>query len=182
MKGFIPLLLGIALFPLSLGYNVMGRFYLSKLFFPSFRCTGCGTCAAICPNKAIRMRGKDSPRPYWTFFCNSCMRCMAYCPSRAVEAGHSLAVIMYFVTSVPAAFYLLRWLGGKFPFLAGMEQGWLHGLLNFGYTLFSLFVTYYIFSLQIRIPIVNKFFTYTTFTRLYRRYHEPDTGISDLKE
>lgn len=180
-RGFIALLLGIALFPLSLGYNVMGRFYLSKLFFPSYRCTGCGTCAAVCPNRAIRMRGQNRPRPYWTFFCNSCMRCMAYCPARAVEVGHSLAVIMYLATSVPGAFYLLRWLGGKFPLLAGMEQGWLFGLLNFAYTLFSLFITYYLFSLLVRIPLVNKFFTYTTFTRVFRRYHEPDTRISDLK-
>jgi len=180
-RGFVPLLLGLALLPASIGFNIMGRFFLSKLFFASFHCTGCGTCAAVCPNKAIRMRGKSEPRPYWTFLCNSCMRCMAYCPAQAVEVGHSLAIIMYFVTSIPAAFILLKRLGEKFSFIAGINPNWAGGVLNYIYTLFSLFVTYFIFSLLIRIPIVNKVFTYTTFTRIFRRYQEPDTRISDLK-
>lgn len=48
-RSLLPLLLGILLIPVSLAYLLMGRFFLSKLFFASGRCNGCGVCARSCP-------------------------------------------------------------------------------------------------------------------------------------
>jgi hypothetical protein len=48
------------------------------------------------------------------------------------------------------------------------------------YILVSLFVTYLLFTLLIRIPLVNRLFTYTTLVHYYRRYHEPDATLGDL--
>ncbi len=39
---------------------------------------------------------------------------------------------------------------------------------------------YALFWLLTRIPAVNAFFAYTTLTRAYRRYHEPDTEKREI--
>ncbi len=45
------------------------------------RCTGCGTCAALCPERAITLRdGKAEIGDA----CESCQRCVGFCPSAAV--------------------------------------------------------------------------------------------------
>lgn len=180
-RGFIPFILGLLLLQVSLGYMLMGRFFLSKLFFASEKCNGCGLCAANCVHHGVRMKGKKNPRPYWTYYCESCMRCMGYCPTQAVEAGHSLAVIFYFVAAVPWAVYFMNLLAQKLPDMGANIPGWGLFILNYIFTLLALYLTYLVFHLLIRIPIVNRFFTYTTLTRIFIRYHEPDTKLKDLK-
>lgn len=178
--GFISLILGLLLLQVSLGYMLMGRFFLSKLFFATEKCTGCGLCAENCAHKGVMMQGKNNPRPYWTYYCESCMRCMAYCPVQAVEAGHSLAVIFYFVAAVPWAVYIMNLFSSRLPFPGGNIQGWILLIINYFFTLFALFLTYLVFHLLISIPLVNRFFTYTTLTRIFRRYHEPETRLKDF--
>jgi hypothetical protein len=39
---------------------------------------------------------------------------------------------------------------------------------------------HWLFSLLLRVPFINNIFTYTTFTHISRRYHEPETKASDL--
>ena len=48
------------------------------------------------------------------------------------------------------------------------------------YVYLSLFGAYYLYDRLLRIRVINKVFTYTTFTHVYRRYHEPDTGLKDF--
>ena len=177
-RGIIFLILGLILSPISLGYLVIGRFFLSKLFFASGNCTGCGLCAKSCPVQAIRMVGSKKSRPYWTFACESCMRCMGYCPNKAVEASHSFAIIVYFVATLPVSSYVFDGLSEIIPIVNYLF--FLKILLSYIYMLVSFFVAYLIFSWLIKIPLLNKFCTYTTFTHLYRRYHEPDTAIIDI--
>lgn len=43
-----------------------------------------------------------------------------------------------------------------------------------------LFLSYYIFYWLMKIKPINALFTYTTFTHIYPRYHEPDTKLKDL--
>lgn len=175
----ICLLFGILLLPVSAGYLLYGRFLFAKLFFADNRCNGCGLCARDCPTGAIKMLGKKRPRPYWTYRCESCMHCIAFCPEEAVQAGHSWAVILYFVTSVPAAQYLLGELTAHVPGHPDAGE-WTTMLIQYPYFLTSTAAAYVVFNLLCRIPVVDAAFTYTTATRFYRRYHEPDTRLSDI--
>lgn len=177
-RGILSLLLGLMLSPISLAYLVIGRFFLSKLFFASGSCTGCGLCAKSCPVKAIKMVGNKKPRPYWTFACESCMRCMGYCPNKSVEVSHSFAIVLYFVVTLPVSLYVLN----RLSKIISIEHYifWVKVLIDYIYTLVSLFAAYLILSWFIRIPLLNRLCTYTTFTHLYRRYHEPDTALIDI--
>lgn len=177
-RGLQFLLVGLILSPISLAYLVIGRFFLSKLFFASSNCTGCGLCAKSCPVTAIRMVGSNKPRPYWTFACESCMRCMGYCPNRAVEVSHSFAIVIYFIATLPVSFYLLDGLRNYIPIARDVFL--IKVLLDYCYSLVSIFVAYLILYWVIKIPLLNKLCTYTTFAHFYRRYHEPDTALTDI--
>ncbi len=48
------------------------------------------------------------------------------------------------------------------------------------YFLPALFLSYWIFWVLIKIPMVNTIFSKTTLTHYFSRYHEPDTSIKDL--
>ena len=43
-----------------------------------------------------------------------------------------------------------------------------------------LFLSYRVFWYLIKIPAVNTAFTYTTLTRYYRRYHQPETRLKHM--
>ena len=180
-KGFVPLIFGLLLLPISLVYMLLGRFGLAKLFYPSYRCNGCGICASTCPNRAIRMLGNKKPRPYWTYSCESCMRCMAYCPEKAVEASHPLAYVLYLVGGLPIPIYIMSKVQDALPGVVGIIVSYLSGAFGYAYILLSYFAVYLLFTLLVRIPLVNRLLTYLTLTHYYRRYHEPDTKLSDLK-
>jgi NAD-dependent dihydropyrimidine dehydrogenase PreA subunit len=175
LRGALSLLLGLLLLPVSAAYALLGRFYFAKMMFASSACNGCGLCAERCPFGAIRMWGKTERRPYWTFSCENCLRCLAWCPRQAVESGHSLGLVLYLVTTLPAAVVLVNWLGG-----AGPGHWAALVLVQYAYVLLSLFLVYLLFTLLIRIPAINRLFTVTTLVHFYRRYHEPDTRLDDL--
>jgi Pyruvate/2-oxoacid:ferredoxin oxidoreductase delta subunit len=178
---WIVFLLGLLILPVSLGYLLIGRFFLAKLFFASDRCNGCGLCAEYCPNHAIKMRGSGSgSRPYWTLHCESCMRCMAYCPSQAVEASHLLGVGVCLLADAIPTTALLAWLVSHVPasaFLSRMPD-W---LLESVYILGVLGLVYPLFHFVQKIGWANRFFTLATLTHYYRRYHEPETTLKDLE-
>ena len=48
------------------------------------KCTGCGTCASVCPNGAVRMT--EDHRPAWDpKACTFCGKCENFCPARSRE-------------------------------------------------------------------------------------------------
>lgn len=162
-------------------YLMMGRIYMGKMMFSGDKCVGCGLCARSCPNEAIRMKGNGKQkRPYWTYHCEVCMRCMGYCPQKAVQAGHSWGVILYYITAVPAGVYLLSWLRGMYPFIPAVSGYWFGTLANLVYIYPAMFIAYWLFWQMLRVPFINAIFSYTTFTRLYRRYHEPGTRVTHM--
>ncbi len=180
-RGFVPLILGLALLPVSAGYILVGRFFLSKLFFADNRCTGCGLCAANCPARAIRMWPRRRPRPYWTFSCESCMGCVAFCPERAVQAGHSWGVILYSIAMNGALMGLFNHVApGMIP--PDILHGWTGMLIEYPVIILSLAVSYAVFSLLVRIPPVNALFAWTTLTRFYRRTRDPETRLDDFRK
>jgi Pyruvate/2-oxoacid:ferredoxin oxidoreductase delta subunit len=180
LASWLTWLMGVLLLPISLGYLLVGRFFLAKLFFASSACTSCGLCAEHCPNRAIEMRGDgDQARPYWTFRCESCMRCMATCPVEAVEASQGLAIgITLLARAVPAA-AAVAWLTRRLPLVAFLGR-LPPGIVFWTLALAALVVAYPLIHRLLRVKPLNKLFTYATLTRLYRRYHEPATTLKDL--
>ncbi len=107
---------------------------------------------------------------------------MSYCPQKAVEAGHSFAIIQYiFITTLVVA-KLFPWLTAFTGFSYGHNNYWIMILLESLYYVPALFLSYWIFWLLIRIPAVNTIFSITTLTHYFKRYHEPETRIKDLKQ
>ena len=75
------------------GYGMPG--FLWKAFYRLFitdrrfhtrnACTGCGTCAGVCPLANIRL---VNGKPQWQGNCTQCQACIAVCPMDAIEYGH----------------------------------------------------------------------------------------------
>ncbi len=159
---------------------MIGRFFLAKLFFANNNCNGCGVCSSYCSVGAIKMRGKKNPRPFWKYNCESCMRCAAFCPHNAVEAGHSWGIILYFISAVPISAYLFSWLGRYIPGIGSLEGHWIGDILNLIYYYPAIFISYYIFSVLIQLPVINWLFTHTTMTHFWGRYREHDTKLKNI--
>jgi len=178
--GWIPLVLGLVLLPVSLAYSLFGRFLLAKMMFSNTNCTGCGACAEHCPFDAIRMQGRTRPRPFWTYNCESCLRCMAWCPSRAVESGHSLGVLLAAISIWPVPMLLAGLVAGLTPLPSFAEGVLFQIVMWYVYAMLALMVTYAGLAVAIRFSWLNSLFTCTTLVHYYRRYHEPDTDLKDL--
>lgn len=167
-NGIISLVLGLMLAPISLMYLVLAQFVLAKLFFASDKCVGCGVCARYCPKQAIRMTGKDKEkRPYWRYSCDSCMACMNYCPHEAIEVSPLLAVVFYYIATVPFISYLIsNWTGYY------IEKNWID-LIQYISILLTVYLVYLISHQFMRFPLVRTIFSKVTHTRYFRRYQAP---------
>ena len=169
-------------------YLIFARMFMAKVMFSNNNCVGCGMCARFCPNKAILMKDAGAKkRPYWTHHCENCLRCMGYCRKKAVEAGHSWAVLLYFITSVPVISYVWVWLHETLNFFPDISGFWAISVVNIVQFLFfviyflsAVFLSYWIFWYLIRLPVFNTLFSLTTLTHYYRRYHQPQTRLQDL--
>lgn len=169
----------IPLFPIL--YLLIGKLFMAKVMFSNNRCVSCGLCAKFCPNQAIEMRtvGKKK-RPYWTYHCEVCLRCMGYCNKRAVEAGHSWAILLYFLGSVPVVSYLLYWLHARYYKIPTLGYFLPYTTIYIVDCIAALVLSYLVFWYLIKIPVVNTVFTFTTLTHYYRRYHQPKTKLKHL--
>ncbi|MDO8963619.1 MAG: EFR1 family ferrodoxin [Coriobacteriia bacterium] len=175
-RGWISLLFGLLLAPISLGYLLIGRLLLSKLLVADERCTSCGLCAKTCPFDAVRMLGDPPRRPYWTYSCEGCMRCMNVCPEEAVQAWQpGILVLIALATAIGAPVGALVTAAG----LAGDSMvGRLAGeAASWAVMLAAWALGYGALWLASRWTPVARLLGRTTFTRLYRRYREPDTDL-----
>lgn len=85
------------IFPVSIGYFVIGRYIFAKSFYANIACDNCGICIEECPVKAIKI---VQNKPFWTLKCESCMKCMNNCPKKSIESAHALIVIVSLLNSV----------------------------------------------------------------------------------
>jgi Pyruvate/2-oxoacid:ferredoxin oxidoreductase delta subunit/flavodoxin len=176
----------VPLWPLT--YLIFARMFMAKVMFSNNKCIGCGMCAKFCSNNAILMKDIGTKKhPYWTYHCENCLRCMGYCKNKAVEASHSWAVLLYFIASVPVISYVWAWLHETLNFFPVKSGYWtievvyiFNFLLYIIYFLSAVFLSYWIFWYLIRFPVFNTFFSLTTLTHYYRRYHHPDTKLKHL--
>lgn len=53
-----------------------------KGFYTDGKCSGCGTCAKVCPTRNISIQDK---RPVWNHHCHGCNACVVYCPTKAIQ-------------------------------------------------------------------------------------------------
>lgn len=71
----------------------------AKGFYATDACTGCGTCATLCPTGTIRLTGG---KPSWGNGCTHCMACICACPPKAIEYGNKTKNrLRYFNTTEP---------------------------------------------------------------------------------
>lgn len=162
-------------------YLLFGKLFMAKLMFYNRSCNGCGICEKFCPNHGILMKpAGGQKRPFWTLHCETCLRCMGYCPQKAIEAGHSWAVILFYITSVPILGGLFLLLSDRFNILWPVQNTAVQELLELLFFFPVLFISYRIFWNLNRIGIINRIFSLTTLTHYYRRYHDPETKIKQL--
>lgn len=161
------LLAGLALLPLSLGYLLVGRILLGKLFYASAKCNGCGICVATCPFSALRMSAGG--HPWWTWHCESCMHCMAFCPRRAIDVNYPLAVTWGFVRAAAGGALLTTWSGGLLGSLASMALA-----------IACILVLYPVFWALARLRGVGVALHQLTPTRFFRRYRAPGVAAGDM--
>jgi Pyruvate/2-oxoacid:ferredoxin oxidoreductase delta subunit len=177
---FYELISGLILFPISYLYLCVGRFFLAKLFFANEKCNNCKICAKNCPVGAIKIYGKKKPRPYWTFSCESCMRCAGMCPENAIEAGHSIAAILIYVGNIPFSYYLINEYAGNL-FILDFSGSFIGIIINSALLFPIIYLTYLLIWLLTKVAILNKVFSFTTFTHFWGRYKLPGIKIKDLK-
>jgi ferredoxin len=156
------LLFDIAISPVAILYFIYGRFFLSKTLFASFNCNNCNVCKDNCPVGAIKMVGN---RPYWSYACENCERCMNICPKKSIQAWNTRILIMVGILMV-----LGVWI---WPFNYFI---WLVLISLLFFPIYSLFH----FALGVRW--INKVFTYTSLTQVWKRYIAPGVKIQDLKK
>lgn len=99
----------ILVFPIAIGYYMIGRLILAKSFYAGSTCDNCGVCIRGCPVQAIKM---VKQRPFWTLKCESCMKCMNNCPKKSIETAHALIVAVSLVSSATFSALSERFLTG----------------------------------------------------------------------
>ncbi|MDN7013445.1 4Fe-4S ferredoxin [Methanoculleus sp. FWC-SCC3] len=67
---------------LTYGPFAKGTHDASAAFSISDACTGCGTCARVCPTGNIEM---PDDRPVWNQRCELCCACLHFCPTEAIQ-------------------------------------------------------------------------------------------------
>ena len=183
-KAFRPMLwielpFDIAVSPISMGYFLIGRFFLAKTFIASYQCNNCGICVEYCPVGAIKMRLN---RPFWTFDCESCMRCLNNCPKQAIQTSHLFAFMMIWAVSLfPLTDMLMGYIMKSSSPLVHFFSGLIDLTLVSAINIPLLYFTYWILHLLLLIKPLNKLFTYTSLTRWWRRYKVPGLNVKDYR-
>jgi Pyruvate/2-oxoacid:ferredoxin oxidoreductase delta subunit len=175
LTGWISLATGLLLAPISLGYVLLGRRLIGKLFFADERCTSCGLCEKHCPLDAVHLAGASPKKPYWSFRCESCMRCMNVCPEDAIQASwvgaaaESWVMIVVFEALVGAAV------------VAGRPASSLSASIVATVALVVVTLPVYRVAWVLgRSRAAAWLLGHLTPTRIFRRYREPGTDLRDL--
>lgn len=173
---FIPL--DIFLIPISLGYVLIGRFFMAKTFIADYKCTNCKVCIHNCPVEAIKVK---FGRPYWTIHCESCMRCMNICPERAVQTAHGyVALVVFGFIYIPFfsvfSTYLMHYLHTDLSFIDGLLEMTIFTVVAMPF----MFISYYLVSWLQKFKFFSAFFRLSSFTYYWKHYLASGIHVSDF--
>jgi len=172
----------LVLWPVSILYVIVGRFFLASINYAGPSCTGCGLCSRMCPTGAITMRGGEKKRPVWSFSCESCMRCLGMCPENAVQVSYLWAFGLWYglvsLMAIPVFVRVSEVIAKKLAIPATVVT---HLLWLVPY-LIVLWMSHLLLVRISRMPVFRHIILFSSPTAVYRRYHEPDTRRADLIE
>ncbi len=77
--------------------------------------------------------------------------------------------------------YLLNFWAQCFEIVPEISATWVNQAAGVGYFIISVMIAYRVFWHLNKISIINKIFAWTTLTHYYRRYHDPETRLKDMK-
>jgi ferredoxin len=176
---WILLPLDLLVSPISLGYMVIGRFFIAKTFFASASCNDCRICEEKCPVGAIKIINN---RPYWQFRCESCMRCMNICPKKSINTAYMLAVgIIWGSMLIPLSSNIISFLVKSVPSIYSISPN-LFDLTVITVISLPLFWGFYgVYHQIVRVKAINQLFTYTSLTNYWRRYIARGVKASSFK-
>jgi len=176
-KALLSLPFDIAIIPVSIGYFLIGRFFLAKTLIATDDCDNCEKCVNQCPVGAIKM---VNDRPFWSYRCESCMRCVHSCHVRAIETTHSFATSLILISSLVISplmiamldqFGVLEWIRRSVI----IENVW--SLVYAFIFLVFVFISYRVLHFLMRYRIFNRIIAYTSLSKykFWRRYMAPKT-------
>jgi len=177
---FICIPLDILLIPISLGYMLVGRFFMAKTFVASYKCTHCNICIDNCPVGAIK---KVHNHPFWTIHCESCMRCMNICPEKAIDTAHGYVVLLVFAFMYVPFF---TWAYHRIMSFISTGVSVLDSLL--GLTAFTaisipfLIISYYLVAVLQKYKLTSMFFRLTSLTYYWKHYIATGIAIKEFKK
>jgi ferredoxin/flavodoxin len=171
----IDLPIDLLIFPITILYFLIGRFFLAKTFIHSANCNECHLCVDKCPVGAISIVDN---RPYWTKDCESCMRCISICPKKSIQSSHLMFGLYFvFISVIP----LTPFLYNQFEFLRFLDNYYINLFINsyfiLGFMLGFYFLTHRLFKLK----FINQLFTYTSLTKYWKGYRAPGISAKDYK-
>jgi Pyruvate/2-oxoacid:ferredoxin oxidoreductase delta subunit len=174
-KALISLPLDMAIIPVSVGYYLIGRFFLAKTLVATDACDNCMRCVNQCPVNAIKM---INDRPFWSYQCESCMRCVNSCHVRAIQTTHTFSAALILISSlvISPLFIALLDFAGIWNWIKQSviaENIW-SLIYAFIFVLF-VFISYRVLHFLMRYKSINRIIAYTSFSRysFWRRYKAP---------
>jgi Pyruvate/2-oxoacid:ferredoxin oxidoreductase delta subunit len=171
--GLAQLFLGVLILPLSLGYVLIARLILAKIFFADERCIACGLCEKNCPQGAVKLHGKGR-HPYWTYLCQNCMRCMSDCPTSAIQGGQAWLLFYGWLISLPVAKVAAHAVSRALGLSNNLTTSAVGFLFGVGWIAVAVWFAYGLLWLGLFVPGLRFLLSRATFTRLYRRYPGPE--------
>jgi len=181
-RGLISLPFDLAVSPIALGYMLVGRFWLAKMYLANSECNGCGICHKQCPVNAIVMKRN---RPFWTFRCESCMRCINICPVKAIQVSHVFTAVSAFCLYgllFPLILSLALHYNENLASLLVSESQFI-SILRAWFLTGIMFLAYRMVHGLSRFRPINFLFAGLSLTRLrfWRRYLAPGVSVKDFK-
>ncbi len=163
---FIPL--DLFLIPVSLGYLLIGRFFMAKTFIADYKCTNCRICIQNCPVEAIKVK---FGHPYWTIHCESCMRCINLCPERAVQTAHGYVALVVFGFMYIHFFnmfstYFMQYIQTDLSIIDGLMEMTVFTVLAIPF----MFISYYFVAWLQKFKFLSAVFRMTSFTFYWKHY------------